>query len=416
MEGARTVELLEVPTGPALLDLLPRLSDALTGAGPALAPVAAGDRVQIELLTRAFSIGRPLAGGEDDPADPTVVVIATSGSTGTPKGTLLTRSALAASAAATQARLGPPGSWLLALAAQHIAGLQVLLRSLAAGTDPHVMDTGKPFTPARFVEAASRLPAGPRYLSLVPTQLHRILVDEAATSALRIFDAVLVGGSATPTSLLTGARRAGINIVTSYGMSETGGGCVYDGSPLDGVTAELDDTGRVQLSGPMIGRGYRNLPGHPAFRALIENTDRANRPGPTFRTDDLGEWVGGRLHILGRIDDVIITGGLKVAPAAVEDVIATLGSVEQVVIVGLPDAEWGRRLVAVVVASDPHRPPTLPEIQLATAAAGLAVTPKALVVLDEIPSRGPGKPDRAAAVRLATAATGSWSDTGPQGG
>ena len=123
----RTVELLEVPTGRAVLDLLPRLADALAGVGPALAPVAAGDRAQIELLTGAFGIGRPLADGEDDPADPTVIVIATSGSTGTPKGTLLTRSALAASAAATQARLGPPGSWLLALPAQHIAGLQECL-------------------------------------------------------------------------------------------------------------------------------------------------------------------------------------------------------------------------------------------------------------------------------------------------
>jgi O-succinylbenzoic acid--CoA ligase len=403
---ARTVELLEVPNGLALLDLLPRLTDALAGVGPALAPVAAGDRAQIELLTEAFGIGLPLAEGEDDPADPTVIVIATSGSTGTPKGTLLTRSALAASAAATQARLGPPGCWLLALPAQHIAGLQVLLRSLAAGTDPYLMDTGEPFTPARFVRAAAGLPVGPRYLSLVPTQLHRILGDEEGTSVLRTFDAVLVGGSATPTTLLTSARRAGVRIVTSYGMSETCGGCVYDGVPLDGVTAELDDTGRVQLSGPMIGRGYRSLPGHPAFPEPLDRTGRPDQPDRTFLTDDLGEWVGGRLRILGRIDDVIITGGLKIAPTAVEDAIATLASVAQVVIVGLPDAEWGRRLVAVVVAAEPHRPPTLPEIQLATAAAGIAVNPRDLVIVPEIPSRGPGKPDRAAALTLATPAAG----------
>lgn len=404
MEGlARTVELLEVPTGPALLGLLPRLADALAGIGPALAPVAAGDQAQIALLIKAFGIGHRLADEEDDPADPTVIVIATSGSTGTPKGTLLARSALAASAAATQERLGPPGSWLLALPAQHIAGLQVLLRSIAAGTDPYLLDTGEPFTPRRFRQATDRLPDGPRYLSLVPTQLHRILTEESATAALRTFDRVLVGGSATPAALLVRARQAGIAVVTTYGMSETCGGCVYDGVPLDGVTAELDGTGRVHLTGPMIGRGYRNLPAHPAFPAHADHADHSPRTFRSFRTDDLGEWRDGRLQILGRVDDVIITGGLKVVPSALEEAIATLPSVAHVVVVGLPDPEWGRRLVAVAVATDPLQPPTLREIQQATAAAGIATTPRALAVVDEIPSRGPGKPDRTAATALAAA-------------
>src|SRR4051794_21226368 len=198
----RTVELLEMPTGPALLSVLPRLAAALSGDGPAVAPVAAGDASQIALLTKAFRIGSGLARNEDDPADPTVIVIATSGSTGPPKGTLLHRSALAASAAGTQARLGSAGSWLLALPAHHIAGLQVLLRSLATESSPHILDTGLPFTEQRFVRATEALPGGPRYLSLVPTQLHRVLSDEDATAVLATFTAVLVGGSATPARLL----------------------------------------------------------------------------------------------------------------------------------------------------------------------------------------------------------------------
>lgn len=402
---ARTVELLEIPTGPALLELLPRLADAVAGIGPALAPVATGDHAHIELLREAFGIGHPLGAGEDDPDDPTVIVIATSGSTGTPKGTLLTRSALAASAAATQKRLGPPGSWLLALPAQHIAGLQVLLRSLAAGTDPYLLDTGEPFTPTRFIRASDTLPDGPRYLSLVPTQLHRLLTDDDAVRALQTFDAVLVGGSATPAALLTRARQAGISVVTSYGMSETCGGCVYDGVPLEGLLVDLDETGRVHLSGPMIGRGYRNLPAHPAF------ADESGRSAHAFRTDDLGEWTDGRLRILGRIDDVIITGGLKIAPGALEDAISNLPSIAQVVIVGLPDDEWGSLLVAVAVASDPQRLPTLAQIQLAITAAGLAATPRALTLVPQIPSLGPGKPDRAAALALARVARTSPSST-----
>ena len=384
---SRTVELLEVPTGGDLLALLPRLADALDGRGPALAPVAAGDHQQIAILTQAFGIGEPLGPGEDDGADPTAIVVATSGSTGTPKGSLLPRSALQASAASTQRRLGPPGNWLLALPAQHIAGLQVLLRSIASGTEPHILDTGDTFTADRFTAATDELPDGPRYVSLVPTQLHRILADRAATIALAGFTGVLVGGSATATDLLRRAADAGATVVTTYGMSETCGGCVYDGVPLDSVTATTDDDGRISLSGPVVGRGYRNLPDHPAFA----------RPG-TYRTDDQGTWSEGRLRIVGRIDDVIITGGLKVTPGRLEDSISALASVAQVLVVGVPDAEWGQRLVAVVVPTDPEDPPTLEEVRSASG----AVRPAALTLVTHLPTRGPGKPDRKAAAELAS--------------
>jgi O-succinylbenzoic acid--CoA ligase len=405
---SRPVELLQMPTGPALLAVLPKLADALSGRGPALAPVAAGDTGQIALLTKAFGTGTALAEDEDDPADPTAIIIATSGSTGPPKGTLLPGSALAASAAATQARLGPAGCWLLALPAQHIAGLQVLLRSLATGSEPHIMDTALPFTAERFTEAVDRLPLGPRYVSLVPTQLHRLLQNEAATTALRTFDSVLVGGSATPEQLQGRARGAGVSIVTTYGMSETCGGCVYDGLPLDGVRVELEETGRVVLGGAVVGRGYRNRPGHPAFAPLQAPPAATARPtarSTSFRTDDLGEWCDGRLRILGRIDDVIITGGLKITPTRMEAVIGGLPAVAEAVVVGIPDPEWGQRVAAVVVAVDPINPPRLDDLQRACSAGGIgdAFLPRSLTLVDGLPSRGPGKPDRRAATDLAAA-------------
>ena len=390
--SGRTVELLEVPAGPDVLSVLPRLADALTGTGPALAPVKAGDHARIAELAAAFGVGQALGPGEDDAQDPTVLVIATSGSTGTPKGSLLPRSALVSSAAATARRLGPPGTWLLALPGQHIAGMQVLLRALATGSEPVVMDTSLPFTADRLEQAAGQLPPGERYLSLVPTQLQRALRSESAAAALRSFTAVLVGGAATPEPLLDLARLAGVPVVTSYGMSETCGGCVYDGIPLDGVRITLEQDGRVRLAGPVVGRGYRRLPGHPGFPA----------PG-VFRTDDLGEFSGGRLKILGRIDDVIISGGIKIVPALLEAAIARVVTVAEVVVVGVPDDEWGHIAVAVVVAVRPGSPPTADEVRAACGAAGLPreQQPRALVVLDALPARGPGKPDRAAVATIA---------------
>ena len=407
--AARRVELVEVPTGPALLDVLPRLSAALAGDGPALAPVAAGDADGIARLSAAFGIGGPLHADEDDPDDPTALVIATSGSTGAPKGSLLPRSALAASAAATAARLGPPGTWLLALPAQHIAGLQVLLRALASGTAPFVLDSGHPFTAARFRAAADRLPEGATYVSLVPTQLQRILQDGPATEVLAGFTAVLVGGAATPAPLLDRARGAGVPVVTTYGMSETCGGCVYDGVPLDGVQVDLDTDHRIVLRGPVVGRGYRLRPGHPAFAG-----DGA------FRTDDLGRVVDGRLQVVGRVDEVLISGGIKITPAALEAAIAGVPGVAEVVVVGIPDDEWGQLAVVVAVErrSDAHPAggpvasgvserwtPLLDAVRQACTDAGIprAQQPRALVTVPELPLRGPGKPDRTAAAQWALA-------------
>ncbi len=238
----------------------------------------------------------------------------------------------------------------------------------------------------------------------MPTQLHRLLQHEAATAALRTFDSVLVGGSATPERLQGLARGAGVSIVTTYGMSETCGGCVYDGLPLDGVRVELEETGRVVLGGAVVGRGYRNRPGHPAF-APLQAPPAATARSDSFRTDDLGEWCDGRLRILGRIDDVIVTGGLKITPTPMEAVIAGLPAVAEAVVVGIPDPEWGQRVAAVVVAVDPGNPPRLDDLQRACGAAGIgdAFLPRSLTLVDGLPSRGPGKPDRRAATELAAA-------------
>jgi O-succinylbenzoic acid--CoA ligase len=390
---ARRLQPLAVPSGPAVLEVLPALRAALSGTGPALLPHAAGSPPPA-----ALAPGAPLAAGEDDPHDPTVAVLATSGSTGRPKGALLPASALLASATATHDRLGGPGRWLLALPAEHVAGLQVLLRSLVTGTEPAVLDLAGGFRPGAFVTAAAALPAGGRrYTALVPTQLRRLLeAGGAATVALAGFDAVLLGGAAAPPPLLDRAADRGVRVVVTYGMSETCGGCVYDGRPLDGVGVALDDDGRIRLGGPVVARGYRS--GYPA---AAFSSDAAGRRW--FRTDDAGRWADdGGLEVLGRLDDLIVSGGIKISPAVVEAALLDVPGVAEAVVVGVPDAEWGHRVAAAVVPEPGQAPPTLDDVRRAVGArVGPQAAPRQLLVVDALPLRGPGKPDRS---RLATLA------------
>lgn len=351
-----------------------------------------------------------LGEGEDDTDDPTALAVGTSGSTGMAKFALLPASALLASARATHARLGGPGNWLLALPPYHIAGLQVLVRSLDAGTAPVVLELTGGFRPEQFVAAAGRMKGRwPRYTALVPTQLVRLLdtagdqtagVVGAALAALCSFDAVLIGGAATAPSLLQRARDAGVRAVPTYGMSETCGGCVYDGRPLNGVRVRTDDEDRVHLAGPVLARGYLGDPERTAAAFAIDSVGTR-----WFRTDDLGEVRDdGALHILGRADDVITTGGLKVNPAVVEAVLAGCPGVAQVVVVGVPDPRWGETVVAVVVPDPGVGAPSLDRLraQVAASVAPFAA-PTRIVVVDRLPLRGPGKPDRAALARLTAA-------------
>lgn len=384
----RALHPVTVARNAGALALLPLLRDALSGAGPALllhppdAPPPA-----------TLSPGGPLEDGEDDPDDPTVAAVATSGSTGTPKAALLSASALLASASATHNRLGGPGRWLLALPAHHVAGLQVLVRSLVTGTEPVALDHGAGFSPEGFTAAAAEVRGPRQYTALVPTQVIRLLdAGPRAISALAGFDAVLVGGAALAPALRERAAASGIRLVSTYGMSETCGGCVYDGSPLDGVEVEVVD-GRIRLGGPVVARGYRGRAGD-AFTV--------RRGVRWFRTDDVGDWDGEQLTVLGRADEVVITGGMKVAPDGVEAALLDLPGVAEVAVFGVDDPEWGQRVVAAIVPRPGETVPSLALVRAHVAAAVAAyAAPRQVVELDALPVRGPGKPDRAALARLA---------------
>jgi O-succinylbenzoic acid--CoA ligase len=392
---------MTLPAGERVLDVLPALTRALDGTGPALLPLGEADPRRAQ-IARHLAAGAPLDPGEDDPGDPTALVMATSGSTGAPKGVLLSAGQLAASAAATEQRLGGPGHWLLALPAYHIAGMQVLLRAARSGGEPLVLRGDKPFAARDFVTLAEQLPGPRRYVSLVPTQLRRIVDDaEAAAATAEMFDAILVGGAVTPPGLLTAARTARLPVVTTYGMSETCGGCVYDGTPLTGVTATLSEAGAIVLAGPMVARGYRGRPGDPAFPASARTSGGTNDTPRSFVTSDAGE-IGrdGTLLVLGRLDDVIISGGEKVSPAPVEAAIRALPGIRDVLVVGVPDAEWGQAVAALVVPEPGASARTVAELRAALSSTGVIPhthLPHRLLVVDAIPLLPSGKPDRQAA-------------------
>lgn len=375
------VEFVEVPSGRGVVRLLDRVHAALEGR-TTLVP---------------HPPGTPPPVLPEQPNADTALVIGTSGSTGDPKLAQLTADNLRSSAVATHRILGGPGSWLLAISAHHVAGFQVLVRSALAGVAPVVADSDGGFTTDAFVDAAARHATTPglaRYTALVPTQVSRLLGDPSATEALAGYDAVLVGGAATPVSVRRRAAEAGVTLVPTYGMSETAGGCVYAGRALEGTRIGLDG-GRVLLGGPTIARGYL---GRPELTATAFDVDAEGTRW--FRTDDAGHLdADGVLHVDGRLDDLINTGGYKVAPRVVEDAVLThvAGTVEAVV-VGIDDEEWGHAVALAVVAP---RPITLAEVR-ATLREELPrhALPTRLVQPDAIPTRGIGKPDRRAVAAL----------------
>jgi O-succinylbenzoic acid--CoA ligase len=225
---------------------------------------------------------------------------------------------------------------------------------------------------------------------MVPTQLRRMVNANANLGAL---GTILLGGAAMPPGLLDEARAAGGRIITSYGMSETCGGCVYNGMPLDEVLIEIGPGGRIKVAGPVVFSGYRL---RPDLTALA-------RDGRWFVSSDIGSIApSGELLVRGRADDVINTGGEKVVAAEVEAALATCTGVREAVVVGRPDQEWGEAVTAVIVPADPSAPPVLPDIrrrarQLLPAHA----VPAALVLVPELPMLPSGKPDREALRALA---------------
>jgi o-succinylbenzoate---CoA ligase len=325
--------------------------------------------------------------------DDVALVATTSGTTGTPKGALLTAAALTASAAATHDRLGGPGRWLLALPSYHIAGIQVLVRSLLAGNTPVELNVSAGFDISQLPSAVDELGPGRRYTSVVATQLAKALDDPGATEALADLDAVLVGGGPAPLPVLDAAASAGITVVRTYGMSETAGGCVYDGVPLDGVKLRIED-GRIILGGPTLAKGYRNPPDPDPFAEA-----------GWFRTDDVGVVDdSGVLTVLGRVDDAISTGGLTVLPQPVEAALRTHPAVADCAVFGLPDERLGQRVVAAVVLADGSAAPTLDTLRTHVARTlDHTAAPRELHIVDALPMRGIGKVDRSALIRLAQA-------------
>lgn len=353
------------------------------------------------------------------------MVLRTSGSTtGTGKLVGVSMDALVASARATHKRLGGAGIWVLALPAYHAAGVQVLVRAAVAGTRVFNAYKEGGFDPqhlAQVIDAACAAAgdgagrACPVYTSLVPTQLRRALDDEQLRGALARLDAVLIGGAAADAQLLEQAKAAGIKVVTTYGMSETCGGCVYDGQPLPGVSMDVDQaTGAIWLSGPMLATGY--LGDEELTRRCFVSRPQAHCGGGAgsdvgageparrwFITSDRGQIVDGRLQVLGRLDDVIISGGIKVEPGPIEALLALNPLVSECAVVGLPDPTWGQAVTAVVV---PASTPGLGRVDQGAIVAQIRVyleqklsgaqCPKQVLLADALPYKGIGKVDRRA--------------------
>lgn len=466
------VVLLDGPVADDPVELLPRLRAVLSRPGPA-------------------------------------VVVATSGSTGRPKKTVLSAEALTASGRATERATSGPGQWLLCLPAHYVAGVQVLARSVLAGTTPVVM-TGEHFTPGAFADAAAGMDHPVRYVSVVPTQLQRILdptdgsPDPRAVAALARFDAVLVGGSPLSPALATLADSAGVHMVRTYGMSETCGGCVYNGAPLDAVTVRIlpDDAGphladapppsappaeeasartwsaeegptgtssaeevsvgtlpaeagaaeapsvaagsaeapsaagasavepapvapaegRIWLGGEVVASGYLEDPAQTATHFRVSEGRR------WYRTDDLGSVdEHGRLTVLGRTDDVINTGGVKVSAGRVADVLLDHDRVRQALVLPVEHPEWGQVVAAVVAVRRPMPDEPVPddhhsdcgldhdldpglERELAQSVRerlGAPAVPKRWRRVDRLPLLATGKPDRQAAAALFTGEPGA---------
>jgi O-succinylbenzoic acid--CoA ligase len=360
---------------PRLVELL---AAALDGSGPAIAPLDAGlpparlagliDALGPDSVQDTEGVTSARSGPHEGVAEDTAVVVGTSGSTGVPKGVELSAAALRHSARASLDRVGarPGERWLCCLPVTYVAGLAVLVRSLVSGTEPVL---------AERADAGTVAASGCAHVSLVPTQLQRLLLQAGAhgPTPLAGFSSVLLGGAATPAGLLDGARDACVPVVTTYGMTETCGGCVYDGVPLDGVRAEVRDDGRIWLSGPVLFSGYRSggprgsggdgsPPGAGGSGGIRVSSPRAGTGVRWFRTGDLGLLdAEGRLAVRGRADDVINTGGHKVVPGEVAAALQSCPGVREVAVVGQPDPEWGERVVAVVVPADPGDPPA-PEL------------------------------------------------------
>lgn len=397
-----------------------------------------------EQLLGDYAAGAGVVGA----AEPVALVVGTSGSTGTPKRTALTAGALAASAAATEnffeANANAASQWLLALPAHYIAGAQVLARSVLAGTSPVIArSVTEPvhFSPEVFLQAVEQMSSARRFISLVPTQLHKLLESADANphlgaeihEALSSFTGILLGGAPASADLLAAAAALGLNTVTTYGSAETAGGCVYSGSVLPGVRVELvpeegmpavpdvegkpAQVGRIWISGAHLASGYIGDTARTAEHFFTAadgtrwyRTDDYGLLSPVAAPGSDGNCSEQRLQVLGRSDDVLISGGVKISARAVATVLEEHPAVREACVVGLPDARWGTAIAAAVTlvpsalapsAAGNGMSPALTEDLCALLRArcaeklGAPAAPKQLSILPDFPLTSTGKPDRA---------------------
>lgn len=351
------------------------LRDALSGDGPAIMPT---DRPSAAAASLPATVPQKVA-----------LVIETSGSTGRPKRVALSADALLASAAASDTALGGPGQWMLALPAHYIAGVNVLVRSLVAATTLVVLES-EHFSAENFMAAAARLDHPRRFVSLVPAQLARLIEADAALETLRAFDRILVGGQATPRPLIARALELGLNVTRTYGSSETAGGCVYDGVPIGNTLVGVVN-GRVELAGSVLAEGYLDDPRRTAFSFREHDGHR------WYVTDDTGDVIDGVLTVTGRIDDVIVSGGVKVSISAVEEAVRALPGLQDAVVVAAPHPEWGESPVVVSTVAV-----SLDLLRDAVAnALGRSAAPSRILLVDVLPMLPTGKPDRLGIAALA---------------
>ncbi len=389
--AALPLRAVDVAPGPAGIEAArAALVARMAGDGAPFALVPQPSRhVTQEYARMVRACVRPDEPVEDDD---TALVAATSGSTGAPRGVLVTRANLHAAVEASWEHI--PGlracAWVLALPVTSIGGFGAIVRAYLAGTALHPLASVGGAEPFR-VEDLLALPVDdPFAISLVPTQLADVLASPEATAWLARATAVLVGAAATPDSLAQQARDAGVRLVTTYGMTETTGGCVYDGVPLPGVRIEIADDSRIEVIGPQVAAGYRGDPDAPEFGGL--GRDRR------FLTADHGTWEDGRLRIMGRRDDVVTVHGVNVALDAVESVVRSELGVRQVAVVAVPDPRQGHRIVAFVVMHDPAGLTAI--APLVVERLGGAARPEVIPV-DALPMLPSGKIDRLALRALA---------------
>lgn len=397
---------LDIVVANDALSVLPRLREALSQGGAAILPrlaeeSAPGSRSAPRHVAPAPGETLPVqhSAVPDRVARNVALVIETSGSSGAPKRVALSTEALLASAAAVESELGGTGQWLLALPANYIAGVQVLVRSIVGSTTPVVQPPGH-FSARVFALLIDELDAPQKFSSLVPAQLARVIdageADAGIRRQLQRLDAILIGGQALPAALYDRAEELGLNVRRTYGSSETAGGCVYDGRPLSMASARVT-AGELELSGPMLAEGYL---GDDQLTDRKFYTDRGRR---WYRTADSGDVIDGVVRVSGRIDNVIISGGIKISLDRVERVVQALDGFRGAVVVPQPSEEWGQ--VSVVVTEGPVDADSLDRVRAAVIAGpGRAAAPVRIVHVDALPTLASGKPDRLALARSLAAA------------